>query len=130
MNNYISCSRCNNKYINDAAHIQKDFGYNRLNRIYKLCVKCRDSKRENQKQPHRKEHAKLYYEANKETFKERARQHQIKTKEERTEIVKCEKCNQEISHQCLKRHQSRKICKLDDDKLVECVVLEIDKRET
>ena len=32
---YIKCSRCNCKYLNN-----EDFGFNRLNKIYKTCVKC------------------------------------------------------------------------------------------
>ena len=40
--NYIKCSRCTCKYINDDEHIRKDFGYNRLNERCKCCVKCRD----------------------------------------------------------------------------------------
>ena len=42
--NYIKCSRCTCKYINDDEHIKKDFGYNRLNERFKTCSKCRDKK--------------------------------------------------------------------------------------
>jgi hypothetical protein len=37
---YIICSRCRCKYIND-----EDFGFNRLNKIYKTCVKCRSKRK-------------------------------------------------------------------------------------
>ena len=33
--------KCKSKYINDEEHINKDFGYTRLEEIYKTCVKCR-----------------------------------------------------------------------------------------
>ena len=39
---YIKCSRCKMKYLNDDKHIGEDFGYNRLNERYKVCVKCRN----------------------------------------------------------------------------------------
>ena len=45
--NYIKCSMCKCKYINDEEHIQVDFGYNRLNVRYKCCVKCKNKWREN-----------------------------------------------------------------------------------
>ena len=43
---YIKCSSCKCKYINDDDHIKKDFGYNRLNEIYKTCVKCREYRKQ------------------------------------------------------------------------------------
>ena len=41
------CSKCRSKYINDEEHMNKDFGYTRLEMRYKTCVKCRgyDKKR-------------------------------------------------------------------------------------
>ena len=39
---YIKCSRCKCKYINDDNHIKTDFGYNRLNEMFKTCVNCRN----------------------------------------------------------------------------------------
>ena len=39
---YITCSKCKCKYINDEEHIKNDFGYTRLEERYKTCVKCRD----------------------------------------------------------------------------------------
>ena len=38
---YIKCSRCKCKYINDYDNIKTNFGYNRLNLRFKTCVKCR-----------------------------------------------------------------------------------------
>ena len=42
---YIICSDCRSKYINDEEHINKDFGYTRLEMRYKTCVKCRARKK-------------------------------------------------------------------------------------
>ena len=39
---YIKCSRCKCKYINDDEHIKIDFGYTRLGKQFKTCNKCRD----------------------------------------------------------------------------------------
>ena len=38
---YIKCSSCKCKHINDAEHIEVDFGYNRLDERFKTCNKCR-----------------------------------------------------------------------------------------
>ena len=38
---YVICSSCRSKYKNDGEHINKDFGYTRLEMIYKTCVRCR-----------------------------------------------------------------------------------------
>jgi hypothetical protein len=38
---YIKCSKCRSKYISDDEHIKSDFGFNRLNKRFKTCVKCR-----------------------------------------------------------------------------------------
>ena len=38
---YVKCSKCRCKYINDDDHIKNDFGYNRLNQLFKTCTKCR-----------------------------------------------------------------------------------------
>ena len=40
--NFIKCSKCKCKYINDAEHLKTDFGFNRLNVRYKCCTKCRE----------------------------------------------------------------------------------------
>ena len=39
---HIRCSKCKSKYVNGEEHISKDFGYTRLEEIYKTCVRCRD----------------------------------------------------------------------------------------
>ena len=44
---YIQCSKCRSKYINDDEHIKSDFGFNRLNKIFKTCVKCRSNNKIN-----------------------------------------------------------------------------------
>ena len=45
MDKYIKCSACWCKYINDDEHIEKDFGYNRLEKPYRTCRKCREKRR-------------------------------------------------------------------------------------
>ena len=37
----IMCSKCISKHINDEEHINKYFGYTRLEEICKTCVRCR-----------------------------------------------------------------------------------------
>ena len=54
INEYITCSRCHMKFINDDEHIKTDFGYNRLNIMYKQCVRCR-TKRTEYRESHREE---------------------------------------------------------------------------
>ena len=61
-NNYIKCSKCRCKYINDEEHIKHDFGYNRLEERFKTCVKFRERG---------KEQRKMYREAHKEEIAER-----------------------------------------------------------
>ena len=46
---YIICSKCKSKYINDEEHISNDFGYTRLEEIYKTCVRCRGRNKVNYK---------------------------------------------------------------------------------
>ena len=38
---YVDCSRCRMRFINEGEHIKTDFGYDRLNIRYKTCVRCR-----------------------------------------------------------------------------------------
>ena len=66
-NKCIICSDCRCKYINDEEHINKDFGYTRLEERYKTCVKCRARKQITNKK--HSEKAKEYYEAHKEENK-------------------------------------------------------------
>ena len=44
MTEYINCSRCHMKFINDDEHIKTDFGCNILNIRYKECVRCRTNR--------------------------------------------------------------------------------------
>ena len=60
---YVKCSRCKKKFINDDEHIKTDFGFNRLGVKYKTCVTCRD--RETQRVNKLKQEA----EENKDTIK-------------------------------------------------------------
>jgi hypothetical protein len=42
MAEYIKCSKCKCKSINDEEHINQDFGYNRIGNRYRSCKKCRN----------------------------------------------------------------------------------------
>ena len=54
MTEYINCSICHMKCINDDEHIKTEFGYTRLNIRYTHCVKCR-SKQSEHRYTHRDE---------------------------------------------------------------------------
>ena len=58
---YVICSKCRSKCINDEEHINKDFGYTRLEMRYKTCVRCRARNKIN---------GKTYHEAHKEEQQE------------------------------------------------------------
>jgi len=45
MTEYIKCSNCKCKFINNDEHTKFDFGYNRLGKRFKCCVKCRENGR-------------------------------------------------------------------------------------
>ena len=38
---YTKCSQCKCRYLNNAFHILKEYGYDRLDRRYKTCKKCK-----------------------------------------------------------------------------------------
>ncbi len=84
---YIKCSGCKCKYINDDEHIKNDFGYNRLNVQYKCCVKCRNKK-------------KLYYKANAIAVSDA----------QRIYYVQCSICNVSIYNYQMTKHQVSLIC--------------------
>ena len=64
-NKYIICSNCRSKYINDEEHINKDFGYTRLEMRYKTCVKCRARSKTNNNNNYHEEHKDSLNERNK-----------------------------------------------------------------
>ena len=43
-NKYIKCSKCKCKYLNNEFQILKNFGFDRLQRQFKTCKKCRTTK--------------------------------------------------------------------------------------
>ena len=118
---YIVCSNCKCKYINDEEHINKDFGYTRLEMRYKTCVKCRARKQINNKVYHEKhpEKAKEYYEAHKEEAKEYDKQYREENADRLKEYdrarnqikVNCPNCNCEIVKRKLKSHLQTQKCK-------------------
>ena len=92
---YIKCSSCKCKYINDDDHIKKDFGYNRLNVRFKTCVTCREKNRLHTKayrDTHQAE-GKQYYQDNKEHLAQLNKQY--RDKQFGTEV--------DDNHKCCKR---------------------------
>ena len=126
---YIVCSNCKCKYINDEEHINNDFGYTRLEMIYKTCVKCRakgkvTNKTYQEKHPDKKEkERKEYYEEHKDYLNERNKQYRENNKERIKEYdrvrnqvrdqikIHCPNCNDEIVKRHLNRHLQTQKCK-------------------
>ena len=42
MTEYIKCSNCKCKFIDNDEHIKNNFGYKRLGERFKCCFKCRE----------------------------------------------------------------------------------------
>ena len=120
-NKHIICSGCRSKYINDEEHINKDFGYTRLEMRYKTCVKCRARKQIKNKVYHEKhpEKAKEHYEAHKEEAKEYDKQYREKNADRLKEYDRarnqiklcCPSCNCEIVKRKLNSHLQTQRCK-------------------
>ena len=99
---YMMCSKCRSKYINDEEHISKDFGYTRLEEIYKTCVRCREKQKVNRK---------TYYESSKKCREEH--------KEERREYdqiygtirIMCGRCGSEVNKAQSAKHNRTNKCK-------------------
>ena len=74
---YLYCSGCSVKFINDDEHTKIDLGYNRLNDRFKSCVKCRDryAKCLENNREDRRAFAQNYYKNNKEYILECREQH-------------------------------------------------------
>ena len=81
---HIRCSKCKCKYINDAEHIEVDFGYNRLAVRYKTCVKCRGKQTNTPYVSGQVDYLRKY-------------------------CIPCEICNKQISKYTMKRHVE--VCK-------------------
>ena len=121
---YIICSKCRSKYINDEEHINKDFGYTRLEERYKTCVRCRarnkiNCKTYSEKHPEKSEKAKEHYEANKDYLKEQNKQYRENNADRLKEYdrarnqikVNCPNCNCEIVKRKLNSHLQTQTCK-------------------
>ena len=122
---YIICNKCRSKYINDEEHINKDFGYTRLEERYKTCVKCRarikiTNKTCSEKHPEKTEKAKEHYEAHKE---EEAKEHNKQYREKNDDSLKgydrarnhlkvyCPHCERETIKSKLNSHLQSQKCK-------------------
>ena len=117
MTEYINCSRCHMKFINDDEHIKTDFGYNRLNIRYKQCVRCRTKNTEyrNNNIEHARKMEKIYYENNKEKQKEYSKtyydNHKEKVIAQQSEKIECSICKSLITRNKMNRHQQTDVCK-------------------
>jgi hypothetical protein len=90
MEEFIKCSKCKCKYINDEEHVKTDFGYNRLGRQYKSCVKCRVK-------------SKTYYESNASKICDYQRNKYYEP---------CSTCNERVYKYQMKQHQASPLCAL------------------
>ena len=91
---YIICSRCKCKYINDDKHIESDFGFNRLGERYKSCVKCR-KQRKNQTENDKdkvKDYHHQYWIDNKETIKKNREALKQEAEASNGKILYCNRC--------------------------------------
>ena len=91
---YIICSRCKCKYINDDKHIESDFGFNRLGERYKSCVKCRKQTknyRENNKDK-LKDYQCQYWIDNKDTIKKNREALKQEAEASNGKILYCNRC--------------------------------------
>ena len=87
---YLSCTGCNLKFHNDDEHIKQDFGYDRLGRTYKSCVKCREryAKYRETHREERRECAKQYHEENQDKISDKNKLYKEQHKEELKEKSK------------------------------------------
>ena len=106
MTEYIKCSRCHMKFINDDEHIKNDFGYNRLNERYKQCVRCRNNQA-NYRESHREEINKKYTEY----YKENKEYIIKKTRIYNGEEVDCDVCGKTLTRHSFKKHRLSAGCK-------------------
>ena len=130
---YTICSKCISKYINDEEPINKDFGYTRLEEIYKTCVRCRargkiSCKTYSEKHP---EKSKDNYEAHKEEAKEHNKQYRDKNADRLKEYdrarnqikVDCPHCNGEIVKRKLNSHLRSQKCKKKPHTNDNCIIV-------
>ena len=95
---YLYCSGCSVKFINDDEHIKIDFGYNRLNDRFKSCVTCREryAKHREGNREERRASAQIYYKNNKEYILECKKQYREENKDKiyqnNKEKITCETC--------------------------------------
>ena len=113
--NYIICSKCRSKYINDEEHIANDFGYTRLEERYKTCVRCRGRNKVNCKTyaDNHKEEIKEYSKKHREEHLEESKQYRENNIDRLREYDRArskvktvyEICGKEVGKQYLSKHQ-------------------------
>ena len=100
---YIMCSQCKCKYLNNDEHIKTDFGYTRLNTRFKTCYKCRERRKPASEETKAKQ--KQYNEEHKDTIVEYKNHRTLNQK-----IIICSKCGYEIKANGIYQHQKTIIC--------------------
>ena len=115
MNNqeYLNCSGCGKKFINDDDHIKNDFGYDRLNVRYKSCIQCRSryAKHRETHREERRESAKQYYTDNKDNILIKKNEYRNNNKDTINEKIKCNVCDSLVSRHGIARHHKTTKCK-------------------
>ena len=100
---YIKCSACKCNYINDDAHVNTYFGYNRLEEIYNTCVKCKgkrdvyDSSDEDKEAKDKAQHT---------HYEQTGRQRNF-------EKLTCGTCGESVCRNAKRRHERYKGCVFD-----------------
>ena len=98
---YIKCSACKCKYINDYDHIKIDFGYTRLEERYKCCIRCRGLK-------------KVYYDSHHESLRPKRETYnvinRVRINAHNFEKIECKSCGDKVCRNALRRHEREKCC--------------------
>ena len=100
---YIMCSQCKCKYLNNDEHIKTDFGYTRLNKRFKTCYKCRERRKPASEETKAKQ--KQYNEEHKDKIAEYGKQRTLNQK-----IIICDKCGHDLKEMSMRKHLKTNIC--------------------
>ena len=121
---YIKCTRCKCKYINDDEHIKIDFGFTRLGERLKTCNICRTKRLQynkdyyNQNKDKILEHMVKYNQEHKEEIKQQNKEYRERNIDRLREYDKargkikavCDKCGKEVGKTYLPKHQQTQNC--------------------
>ena len=101
------------KYHDHDEHINKDFGFNRLNERFKTCMKCRQYKLDNRELilQQGRERAKEYYKEHRSEILENSKEYKNNNKAKINEKIKYNVCGSLVSRHGIARHRSNKCMK-------------------